>query len=221
MMSSFNVSPEIRAVLEDRDRLRVLFDLALIDADGEPVFDRLTTLASTIVGAPISVMSMVGNEYQFFKSAHGVGDLRSTPLSHAFCKHVVADDAPLIVDDARQHPVLHDNGSIQDLGVIGYLGFPLHIASGRTLGSFCVIDNQPRQWTEDEIAIMRELADIVMYEIDLRASARTGGITMQELERVHGEIMAFADSIDTTQPKAAIVQQIRAEREKLFSAVMA
>lgn len=220
-MSSFNVSPEIRAVLEDRDRLRVLFDLALIDADGEPVFDRLTTLASTIVGAPISVMSMVGNEYQFFKSAHGVGDLRSTPLSHAFCKHVVADDAPLIVDDARQHPVLHDNGSIQDLGVIGYLGFPLHIASGRTLGSFCVIDNQPRQWTEDEIAIMRELADIVMYEIDLRASARTGGITMQELERVHGEIMAFADSIDTTQPKAAIVQQIRAEREKLFSAVMA
>jgi hypothetical protein len=80
-MSSFNVSPQIRKVLNDVDRLRVLYDLALIDADEEVVFNRLTTLASKIVGAPISVMSMVGNDYQFFKSAHGLGDLKSTPLS--------------------------------------------------------------------------------------------------------------------------------------------
>jgi GAF domain-containing protein len=216
-MSSFNVSPEIRAVLNDADRLRVLYDLALIDADEEPVFNRLTVLASKIVGAPISVMSMVGSDYQFFKSAYGVGDLRSTPLSHAFCKHVVADNSPLIVDDARQHPVLHDNGAIKDLNVIGYLGFPLQIASGKTLGSFCVVDNEPREWTQDEIEIMRELAEIVKYEIDLRAATRNGSVSQAELNNVHKAISDFVDSIDTTQSKAKLAAIIRKERLELFA----
>jgi GAF domain-containing protein len=220
-MSSFNVSPEIRKVLNDVDRLRVLYDLALIDADEEVVFNRLTTLASKIVGAPISVMSMVGNDYQFFKSAHGLGDLKSTPLSHAFCKHVVAENAPLIVEDARVHPVLHDNGSIKDHNVIGYLGFPLQIASGKTLGSFCVVDNQPRKWSQEDIDIMRELADVVKYEIEARALTRKGQMTVEQLEAIHTEIEAFADRIDVGQSKAEILRQIRAEQKILFKNVAA
>jgi GAF domain-containing protein len=215
-MGSFHVSAAMRAILTDKDRLRVLRDLALIDSDEEIVFNRLTSLASQIVGAPISVMSMVGGEYQFFKSSYGVGDLRSTPLSHAFCKHVVADDAPLIVDDARVHPVLFDNGAIADLGVIGYLGFPLNLANGKTLGSFCVIDHQPRQWSEVEITIMRQLAEIVKYEIELRALLHAGSINQEQLDAAHAEIIAFAERIDVTQPKAAIAEQIREERLTLF-----
>jgi GAF domain-containing protein len=216
-MGSFVVSPEIRAVLSDKDRIKVLTDLALIDADEEPVFDRLTDLASRIVGAPISVMTMVGNDYQFFKSAVGVGELKSTPLSHAFCKHVVAENAPLIVDDARQHPVLHDNGAVKDLNVIGYLGFPLHIASGKTLGSFCVIDNRPRDWSESEVEIMRELAEIVKYEIEARALVHKGHVTPEQLDDLHQTIVTFADSVDTAAPKATLAAQIRSERQRLFS----
>jgi GAF domain-containing protein len=216
-MGSFVVSPEIRAVLNDKDRLRALLDLALIDADEETVFNRLTHLASRIVGAPISVMSMVGDEYQFFKSAVGVGDLKSTPLSHAFCKHVVADSAPLIVDDARNHPVLHDNGSIKDLNIIGYLGFPLKIASGKTLGSFCVIDNQPRQWTAAEVDIMRELAEVVKYEIEVRALVHKGVVSQAQLDDLHETIIAFAESINADAPKDQLARQIRQERLRLFS----
>lgn len=216
-MGSFVMSSEVRSVISDQDRLKVLADLALIDADEETVFNRLTTLASQIVGAPISVMSMVGNDYQFFKSAVGVGDLKSTPLSHSFCKHVVADSAPLIVDDARQHPVLHDNGAIKDLNVIGYLGFPLKIASGKTLGSFCVIDNQPRQWTDAEIEIMQELAEMVKYEIEARALVHKGEFSPDQLDDLHNAIIAFADRIDTTAPKAVLVEQIRSERQQLFA----
>lgn len=216
-MGSFVVSPAIRAVLSDQDRLKVLADLALIDADEETVFNRLTTLASQIVGAPMSMMSMVGNDYQFFKSAVGVGELKSTPLSHAFCKHVVAENAPLIVDDARVHPVLHDNGAIQALNAIGYLGFPLHIASGKTLGSFCVVDSEPRQWTAAEIDIMRELAEIVKYEIEARALVHKGEISPDQLDDLHNAIIAFADRIDTMAPKAVLVEQIRSERQQLFA----
>ncbi|MBK8025259.1 MAG: GAF domain-containing protein [Chloroflexi bacterium] len=216
-MGSFVVSPEIRAVLNDRDRLLVLRDLALIDADQEPVFDRLTRLASTIVGAPISVMTMVGDEYQFFKSAYGVGELRSTALSHSFCKHVVADNAPLVIDDAREHPVLYDNGAVADLGVIGYLGFPLNIASGKTLGSLCVVDVAPRHWDAAEIEIIRELAEMVKEEIELRALVHRGAVSPEQLDDLHTTIFAFADSIDVTAPKAQIAAQIRAERQRLFS----
>jgi GAF domain-containing protein len=216
-MGSFLVSPDVRAVLDDRDRLRALLDLALIDADTEPVFDRLTQLAGRIMGAPISIMSMVGGDYQFFKSSYGIGDLCSTPLSHSFCKHVVADSAPLVVDDARQHPVLYDNGAIKDLGVIGYLGFPLKVASGKTLGSFCVIDSQPRQWTDVEIEIMYELAEIVKYEIEMRALVVKGVISQEQLDALHGAIFLFADSISPTQPKEVLAEQIRGERQRLFS----
>jgi GAF domain-containing protein len=216
-MGSFVVSPEIRAVLSDQDRVKVLTDLALIDAEEEPVFNRLTDLASRIVGAPISVMSMVGNDYQFFKSAVGVGDLKSTPLSHAFCKHVVGENTPLIVDDARVHPVLHDNGSVKAMNAIGYLGFPLHIASGKTLGSFCVVDSKPRHWTDAEIEIMRELAEIVKYEIEARALVHKGHITTDQLEDLHGTIIAFVDKVDTRAPKDTLAQQIRRERQRLFS----
>ncbi|HUN09066.1 MAG TPA: GAF domain-containing protein [Aggregatilineales bacterium] len=216
-MGSFVMSPEVRSVISDQDRLKALMDLALIDADEETVFNRLTDLASRIVGAPISVMSMVGNDYQFFKSAVGIGDLKSTPLSHSFCKHVVADSAPLVVDDARQHPVLHDNGAIKDLNVIGYLGFPLKIASGKTLGSFCVIDNQPRHWSDEDIEIMRELAEMVKYEIEARALFHKAEIGTDQLEDLHNAIIAFADRIDPTAPKAALVEQIRSERQQLFA----
>jgi GAF domain-containing protein len=220
-MSSFNVTPEMRVVLDDADRLRALYELALIDSDEEPVFNALTSLASKIVGTPISVMSMVGDEYQFFKSAYGMGDLRSTPLSHAFCKHVVVDDAPLIIEDARVDDVLHDNGAIKDMGVIGYLGFPLHIGSGKTLGSFCVVDNQPHKWSNDDIVVMRELAQMVTAEIDLRARALKGDITMEDLERAHQDIIAFVEAVPTNLSKAKIAAHIRAERERLFAVEMA
>ncbi|MBN8595893.1 MAG: GAF domain-containing protein [Anaerolineae bacterium] len=216
-MGSFVMSPEVRSVISDQDRLKVLADLALIDADEETVFNRLTTLASQIVGTPMSMMSMVGNDYQFFKSAVGVGELKSTPLSHAFCKHVVAENAPLIVDDARVHPVLHDNGAIQALNAIAYLGFPLHIASGKTLGSFCVVDSEPRHWSDEDIEIMRELAEMVKYEIEARALFHKAEIGTDQLEDLHNAIIAFADRIDPTAPKAVLVEQIRSERQQLFA----
>lgn len=216
-MGSFVMSPEVRSVISDQDRLKALMDLALIDADEETVFNRLTTLASQIVGTPMSMMSMVGNDYQFFKSAVGVGELKSTPLSHAFCKHVVAENAPLIVDDARVHPVLHDNGAIQALNAIAYLGFPLHIASGKTLGSFCVVDSEPRHWSDEDIEIMRELAEMVKYEIEARALFHKAEIGTDQLEDLHNAIIAFADRIDPTAPKAVLVEQIRSERQQLFA----
>jgi GAF domain-containing protein len=171
---TYNRNPQ--PVVKDPQRLAVLDSLGLLDSPAEAAFDRLTRLASYIIGAPISLVSLIDADRQFFKSQFGLPDpvaqARETPLSHSFCQHVVADDTPLIVSDARGVSFLKDNLAIPDLDVIAYLGIPLSTSDGVSLGSFCVIDNEPREWSDHEIEIMHELAMSVMTEIELRAQIK-------------------------------------------------
>jgi signal transduction histidine kinase len=175
-MAESHEIPSLLEVLNDPKRLEVLAATALLDSPVEEAFDRLTQLASTILGTPIALVSLVDNERQFFKSQFGLPDSlaaqRGTPLSTSFCKHVVASATPLIVADARQHPLLRNNAAVRDLKVIAYLGIPLTTPEGQTLGSFCTIDAQPRVWNEREIKIMQDLATFVMTEIEMRLLAR-------------------------------------------------
>ncbi len=154
-------------VLEDPDRLQALRQCCLLDTEAEAAFERLTRLATRVMGAPVSLVSLVTADRQFFKSAVGL-DLKETPLSHSFCQHVVATGEPLVIADARTHPLVKDNLAIPDLNVIGYLGLPLSTSDGHEIGSLCVIHGEPHHWTEDEIDLLRELATSVMMEIELR-----------------------------------------------------
>ena len=169
-------SDEAVSIVQDLERLMILKRLELLDSPTDESFDRFTRLASQITRSPISLVSLVDANRQFFKSQVGLPEplatIRETPLTHSFCKHVVAENAPLVVQDARKHPVLKDNLAIPDLGVIAYLGMPLETIDGVGLGSFCIIDTEPRQWSADEIEIMYELAYMVMTEIELRAQIK-------------------------------------------------
>lgn len=162
----------LKNALNHPQRLASLRGLDLLDSPAEAAFDRLTRLASKLVHAPISLVSLVEQDRQFFKSFVGLDEpwasARQSPLSHSFCQHVVASNEPLVIEDTRQHPLVHDNLAIRGLNAISYLGIPLTLSDGSQLGSFCVIDHQPRRWTEEEIALMRDLAETVMTEIELR-----------------------------------------------------
>ncbi len=157
-------------ILDDSSRLLALQQTGLVDSPPEESFDRLTRLASRFLNAPVALISLVNSERQFFKSSVGLPQRvaeQLAPLSHSFCRHVIATGKPLIVDDARLNPVLNTNLAVP-LGVIAYAGMPLTSQDGHTLGSFCVIDKVPRKWTADELGILGELAGCVMTEIDLR-----------------------------------------------------
>ena len=207
------------SILTNVDRLMVMRDLALLNAPEEPFFDRVTRFASQVVGTPVSLVSLVASDYQFFKSMYGVPEPwksnRRTPLSHSFCQHVVTSGEPLIVEDAREVDLLKDNKAIPDLNVIGYLGMPLRTPEGRQLGSFCVIDNKPHSWTADEIAVMTALAGLVNAEIDARAVARRNGHLREHIVQTGQQLTAFIDSVDPGAPIDKIVQQIEAFRVKL------
>lgn len=166
----------IMQAARDPQRLAVLQQLNLLDTSVEEAFDRLTRLASKITGSPISLVTLIDADRQFFKSAFGlpepVASIRETPLSYSFCKHVVASGEALVVEDARKEPAFKDNLAVSEFGIVGYLGSPLTTTSGIELGSFCVLDVKPRQWNERDIEIIRELALSVMTEIELRAQIK-------------------------------------------------
>ena len=134
-------------------------------------FDRVTTLVAHALRVPLALVSLVEADRQSFIGMHGSlpgtwADQRETPLSHSFCQHVALTRAPLIITDARQDARVKDNPAITDLNVIAYLGVPLTSADGLTLGSLCAIDQQPREWTQEDVDLLRHLAGFAVAELE-------------------------------------------------------
>jgi signal transduction histidine kinase len=162
--------------LTDPKRLAAVYRLGVLDSDPEEVFDRLTRIAASIVGAPIALCTIIAPDRQFFKSSFGLPEpfasVRQTPLTHSFCQHVVTGMRPLIVPNAVEDPRLKNSRAVTEFHISSYAGMPLLSADGEAIGSFCVIDVKPREWTTKEIEILSELADIVMREFQLRDLTR-------------------------------------------------
>jgi signal transduction histidine kinase len=173
--------------LDNPRRIAALERVALLDTPAEEEFDRLTRLATKLLHVPVAVVSLVGAEREFLKSSVGLPEpwatLREVPLSHSFCKYVVALREPLIVTDTVHHPLVGSSPAIHELGVVTFAGIPLFTSDGHVLGSFCVIGTEPRVWTEDEIDILKELTASAITEIELRSAVQALQKNQDELER--------------------------------------
>ncbi|MEM9954092.1 MAG: GAF domain-containing protein [Chloroflexota bacterium] len=206
------------SILLNVQRLMVLRDLSLLDNEFETTYDQFTQLASQIMKTNVSLVSMVASNYQFFKSYVGLPEpwksRRQTPLSHSFCQHVVINNEPLVVTDARQHETLKNNQAIPDLSVIGYLGIPLTLSNKTSLGSFCVIDSEPREWSDVDVKIMTELANILVLEFEVRAQLKIGVATSEDLKTTQQAIQSLIDDVDIHQPLEDILKQIKMLRQE-------
>jgi diguanylate cyclase (GGDEF)-like protein len=167
--------------LSNPRRLAALAESGLLDSPPERAFDRVTRLVAEVLQVPVALFTLVTDERQVFKSSVGVGDLRGTPLSHSFCRHVVDSGAPLEVVDAREHPKVRDNPAIEDYGVVAYLGMPLTTSDGVRLGALCAIDHEPRQWTGRDHGVLEDLAGAAMAEVELRRANRAVAAAAAEL----------------------------------------
>lgn len=167
---------DVESILKDPDRLAALAETALLDTPPEEAFDRFTRIASRVLQTPVSLVSLVADDRQFFKSQVGLTEplrsRRETPLSYSFCRYVVATRRPLIVNDARLHPELHDNPAVHEYGVVAYVGVPLITPDGHALGTLCALDYVPRDWTDADAAPVHDLATFLMNEIELRHFCR-------------------------------------------------
>ncbi len=159
------------STIHDPERIGALHSLQLPDTIPEKEFDDLTSLASLICETPMSLISLVDKEEQFFKSHHGL-QMEKTPIGHSFCAQAIQEkDKILIIEDARKDARFKDNPLVTgDPKMVFYGGVPLITRGGQALGALCVIDVKPRKLTEMQLASLRLLASQVMHLMDLRKS---------------------------------------------------
>jgi len=201
--------PTTIAAISDPERLALLRRTRLLDAPPEPAFDRLTRIASRLLGAPISLVTLIDEDRQYFLSCVGlpesVTERRQTPLTYSICKHVVATGEPLIIADIAEHPLFRDDAVVRSFGVAGYAGLPLRTATGHVLGSFCVLDRKRRVWTSDDLELLETLAASAVSEIELRSSLSREAQQAEEVS-THRDILmsqqhrlnALVEGLDAT-----------------------
>lgn len=192
MAPRVDTQAQAQAQARERARLAALQRTGLLDSPPEHLFDLITTLAAKALDVPVVLMSLVDADRQFFKSQCGLpapwAERRETPLSHSFCQYVSMLGEALVVEDARQHPLVRENLAVSEIDVIAYAGMPLTTEDGFTLGSLCAIDTQPRHWTAAELEILEGFAAQIMAEISFRTrvellDADLGALRASETER--------------------------------------
>ncbi len=152
----------------ESERLNTLQLYNVLDTASEKAFDNLTLLASSICGTPISLVSFVDNDRQWFKSKVGL-EVDETPREQAFCDHAIRSNNILVIEDAQadqrfaSNPLVTGNPNIRF-----YAGAPLQMGNGAALGTLCVIDHKPRSLTAEQTNALSVLRDAVVSQLELR-----------------------------------------------------
>lgn len=176
-------------------RLAAVERSGLLASAAEESFDALTQLAARLLNVPASFISVVGADHDFYKSQVGFpGQLaqeRTLP-GRTFCHYTLASEEALVIDDTHSDPVWKAVPTVETLGVRAYVGLPLKLGD-ETIGSFCVIDMEPRHWSAEELETLRQLALSAGRELSLRsalAEARVDSADARTLARSREEVVA-------------------------------
>lgn len=149
----------------ETERLRELYSLKLLDTQLEERFQRFTDLAADVFEVPISLISLIDNDRQWFKAVCG-WNVREGNRSESFCAHAVAADKTLVVQDASQDTRFAGNPLVVHSPYIRfYAGAPVRGPSGLPLGTLCLIDSAPRYFSPLELARLERMAAMVEHEI--------------------------------------------------------
>jgi len=153
--------------MDEPRRLESLQQLKVLDTPAEERFDRLTRMARRSLRAPFAFLTLVDRDRQWFKSAQGTMVIES-PREISFCSHTIRTDDPLVIPDLTQDPVHACNPVVTDDPCVRfYAGVPLKGKDGARLGTLCVLDTQPRDFSEDELESLKDLAGCAETELQL------------------------------------------------------
>jgi diguanylate cyclase (GGDEF)-like protein len=162
---------------KEQQRLAALKSYDVLDTPTEEAFDRITRLAQSLLRVPIITVTFIDDHRQWFKSRQGM-TASETPREAAICNEAIRQDGAFIVEDASRDPRFADNPSVTGEPHIRFYGsVPLRTRQGHNIGTLCAIDTKPRTIEPAEIAILGDLARIVMDELELRKLATTDSLT--------------------------------------------
>ena len=177
------VVPLLRDVNET-ERLEALYSYQVLDTDPEQVLNDLVQLSAFICGTPISLISLIDDERQWFKARTGV-DVLQTPREYSFCQYAMrANDVYEVPDMAADARFANNPLVTGDPYIRFYAGAPLLTPEGQPLGTLCALDTVPRQLSPDQREALRVLARQVMTHLELRRTNLLLGNERQKLEGV-------------------------------------
>ncbi|MEC5397255.1 PAS domain S-box protein [Uliginosibacterium sp. H1] len=168
----------------EAQRLALLRSLDILDSDPEPAFDALTRMTAQMLDVPIALISLVDENRQWFKSRVGLDDTE-TPRSISFCAHAIHGTDTFVIPDATRDDRFADNPAVTGgPNVRAYAGVPLLSADGLALGTLCAVDDKPREFSESELKLLRDFAEIAQRELLHREAAVQARGVAEENERV-------------------------------------
>lgn len=184
------------ALIDEPARIAALARLAVVDTAPEEPFDNVVSLVRKVLDVPIAAVSLIEEDRQWFKACVGV-DVKETPREKSFCTHTIMTRDPLVVEDARLDIRFASNPAVLEAPFVrSYAGIPLCTGDGYNIGALCAVDTRVRLYTDSDLAILRNLANIVMNELELRRIAGrdhlTGALTRRGFfDKADHEIARF------------------------------
>ncbi|HEY9655437.1 MAG TPA: GAF domain-containing protein, partial [Crinalium sp.] len=165
--------PSVPLPTHEAERLKALRRYNILDTPPEAAFDRITALAARLFGMPIVLVSLIDESRGWFKSAYGF-DMQEVQRNATICSLTLLSKNVLVIPDTRQDDRLFCNPFVQnEPGLRFYAGAPLLTQDGFNLGTLCLLDTQPRApLTDEQQAVLSDLAAMVMDELELRLAAR-------------------------------------------------
>jgi GAF domain-containing protein len=152
------------------ERLAAVERSGLVGIAPEDPFDRLIELAVALIGVSRGVIALVDANRTTAMSSVGFSEglTLSAPIELSFCRYVVSSGRPFLVEDANLDPRTIGDPTIKAFAAISWAGYPIADADGLVLGTFCVMDSEPHEWTARDLHVLATLAMAASTEIALR-----------------------------------------------------
>lgn len=179
--------------LNENERLIALKSYHLLDTSPEIDYDAISKIASEICQTPISLISLIDDKRQWFKSTFGI-QVTETLREISFCGHALNfPKEAFIIEDATKDERFYNNPMvIGEAKVVFYAGVPLVNPEGYPLGTLCVLDHAPKKLTVNQIESLKSLARQVSHLMELRKTNLRLEEKKVELEKKNHEILQFS-----------------------------
>ena len=165
---------------DEKQRLEKLRALKILDSAPEERFDRLTRMAKRMFGVDISVLSLIDDGRQWFKSKASENALPDeTPREISFCGHAILGNDVFVVEDTFEDQRFKDNPLVtENPNIRFYAGYPLKVGNGSALGTLCIIDDEPREFDPEDLQLLRDLGVMAEQEIAALQLATLDDLTL-------------------------------------------
>jgi len=174
---------------DEPERLDELRRYSILDTLPEAAFDDLTFLASFICQTPISLVSLIDADRQWFKSRVGLPQTPETSRDISFCAYAILESELFIVPDTLRDDRFTTNPMVAGEPYIRfYAGVPLIVAKGFALGTLGVLDRVPRQLTVDQKRALLALGRQALIHLERRR-------LIAELAEVAGSVNDVGEKI--------------------------